>query len=377
VIHFFRRRDRDSGDEADDDELDDDESSDEDGDDDLEDDDDEEEDDDLEDGDADDGDDDDDDQGAFADDGALDDEEQLDDEAAVDDEDAAEQAPPGVVERPGGLLSKVAGNLVMYHDARSLHSEQYRTCRTNLTALNRAGGPWAVVVTSSRKGEGKSVTTANLAACLAELPGQRVCLIDADFRSPAQGPIFGVPNVPGLVELIMDEAPLKQVLGRTVVANLDLLPAGREPLSPAELLGGERFGNLLGELKRRYTWILIDTPPVNPYTDACVLAARCNGALLVVRMEQTARDQTQRAMASIKAAGGRVLGTFLTGLDTDREDGDRYGYYRADSGDKEVAKQEAARVRARRQAERRLRRQERAYLRDKRRRERKAEEPEI
>jgi capsular exopolysaccharide synthesis family protein len=372
VIHFFRRRDRDSGDEADDDELDD-ESSDEDGDD------------ELEDGDADDGDDEDDgggdDQGAFEDDGALDDEEELDDEEAVDDgeddEDADEQAPPGVVERPGGLLSKVAGNLVMYHDARSLHSEQYRTCRTNLTALNRAGGPWAVVVTSSRKGEGKSVTTANLAACLAELPGQRVCLIDADFRSPAQGPIFGVPNVPGLVELIMDEAPLKQVLGRTVVANLDLLPAGREPLSPAELLGGERFGNLLGELKRRYTWILIDTPPVNPYTDACVLAARCNGALLVVRMEQTARDQTQRAMASIKAAGGRVLGTFLTGLDTDREDGDRYGYYRADSGDKEVAKQEAARVRARRQAERRLRRQERAYLRDKRRRERKAEEPEI
>jgi capsular exopolysaccharide synthesis family protein len=314
-----------------------------------------------------------------ADDEADDDEEYEDDEDGEDDDEDDEEGvePPGVVERPGGLLSKVAGNLVMYHDPRSLHAEQYRTCRTNLTALNRAGGPWALVVTSSRKGEGKSVTVANLAACLAELPGQRVCLIDADFRSPAQGAIFGVENVPGIVELIMDEEPLKQVLGRTVVPGLDLLPAGREPLSPAELLGGERFGNLLGELKRRYTWILIDTPPVNPYTDACVLAARCNGALLVVRMEQTARDQTQRAMASIKAAGGRVLGTFLTGLNTDREDGDRYGYYRIDSGDKEVAKQEAARLRARREAERRLRRQERAYLREKQRRESRAEEPEI
>lgn len=265
-------------------------------------------------------------------------------------------------ERPGGLLSRIGPALVMYHDPRSLHAEQYRACRTNLAALNRAGGPWAVVVTSSRKGEGKSVSSANLAACFAELPGTRVCLVDTDFRMPSQAALYGLSNVPGVTELLADAATLKQVVTPTVVPNLDLLPAGREPKSPAELLGGERFGNLLGELKRRYTWVLIDTPPVHPYTDACVLAPRTNGVLLVVRMEETARELAQRSMDSIRAAGGRVLGSFLTGLPTDREDADRVGYYRVDAGEKELAQREREREKHRAEAEKRLRSQERAWL---------------
>ena len=270
---------------------------------------------------------------------------------------------PAFPERPGGLLSKVAAPLVMYHDPRSLHAEQYRACRTNLAALNRAGGPWAIVVTSSRKGEGKSVTAANLAACLAELPGTRVCLLDTDFRMPSQASLFGQPNEPGLSELLQDRASLKQALRPTVVSGLDVIPSGAEPRSPAELLGGDRFGNLLDELKRRYNWVLIDTPPVHPYTDACVLTPRTNGALLVVRMEATARDLVRRTIASVTAAGGRVIGSFLTGLPTDREDADRVGYYRVDDSGKDVASREREREKHRVEAEKRLREQEQAYLR--------------
>ena len=186
-------------------------------------------------------------------------------------------APAGKAERPGGLLSSIAQNVVMYHDPRSMHAEQYRTCRTNLTALNRAGAPWAVVVTSSRKGEGKSVTAANLAVCLAEMPAMRVCLIDGDFRAAAQSELFGVDNTPGLADLLGDHAKLGHVMRTTALSKLDVIPAGDEPASTAEMLGGERFANLLGELKRRYSWIVIDTPPVQPYTDACV-ATSCRGA---------------------------------------------------------------------------------------------------
>lgn len=277
-------------------------------------------------------------------------------------------APPADAERPGGLLSRIAQNVIMYHDPRSLHAEQYRTCRTNLTALNRGGAPWAMVVTSSRKGEGKSVTAANLAVCLAELPATRVCLIDADFRAAAQATIFGVDNTPGLAELLTDQAKLGPVFRNTAIAQLDVMPSGDEPPSPAELLGGERFANLLGELKRRYTWIVIDTPPVNPYTDACVASSRTNGALLVVRMQQTQRDLVQRAAQSIVAAGGRLLGTFLTGLPPDREQYDYYTYDRTSTaGDKTRSKHEVARQKAKRDAERRLRQQEKAYLKQARR----------
>lgn len=272
-------------------------------------------------------------------------------------------APPGTTERPGGLLSRIAANVVMYHDPKSMHAEQYRACRTNLTAINRGGAPWAIVVTSSRKGEGKSVTAANLAVCLAELPGTRVCLIDADFRAAAQANIFGVDNVPGLSELLTDQAKLGPVMRTTAIAKLDVMPSGDEPPSSAELLGGERFANLLGELKRRYTWIVVDTPPVNPYTDACVATARTNGALLVVRMQQTQRDLVQRAAQSLVAAGGRLLGSFLTGLPPDREQYDYYTYDRTSTaGDKSRSRHQAARQKAKREAERRLRQQEKAYL---------------
>ncbi len=281
---------------------------------------------------------------------------------------------PTEFERPGGLLSRVDQNLIMYHDARSLHAEQYRACRTNLTAMNREGGPWALVVTSSVKGEGKSVTTANLAACMAELPGTRVCLLDTDFRAPSQSGIFGIPEEPGISELILDEASFKDVLYPTVVKNLDLVPAGREPASPAELLSSERFINLLQELKRRYSWVIIDTPPVNPYTDGCVLAAITNGALVVLRMEETNRELVQRTMQNIRTAGGRVLGTFLTGLAPDRDDSDRAGYYRVDASDREMTRKGSARLKARKKAEARLRQQEKAYLRKVNKQQRKEEE---
>jgi capsular exopolysaccharide synthesis family protein len=285
--------------------------------------------------------------------------------------------PPAQAERPGGLLSRVSSALLLYHDPRSPHAEQYRAFRTNLTALNRGGGPWAVVFTSARKGEGKSITTANVAACLAELPGSRVCLLDVDFRRPALAALLGLDNQPGLTELLSDEANLQRVLRPTVVPGLDLLPAGDEPRNPAELLGGERLANLLAELKRRYTWILIDTPPVNPFTDACVLAPRTNGVVVVVRMEQTPRDLVQRSMQSIQRAGGKVLGSFLTGMASDREDADRGGYARID---REGESQDAGRSAARREAEKRLRGQEQAWLKkqdEERRAEEREREPEV
>ena len=267
-------------------------------------------------------------------------------------------------ERPGGLLSKVDGHLVMYHEPAGLQAEQYRACRTNLTALNTGGAPWAVVVTSSKRGEGKSVTAANLAACLAELPGTRVCLLDLDSRKPSLTELLGIDLEVGVTELVRGEATFNEVKVASIIPNMDVIGSGSEPHSPAELLGSEQFVNLMEELKRRYSWIILDAPPVNPWTDACVVSALVNGALLVVRLQDMPRHVVNRSIENIGAAGGRVLGSFLTGLIPDAaDDSSHYGYGRAfvaNYGDEEDS--EGSRLKQREKAEKRLRKQERAFL---------------
>jgi capsular exopolysaccharide synthesis family protein len=267
------------------------------------------------------------------------------------------------MERPGGLLSRVDGHLVMYHDPGGLQAEQYRACRTNLTALNRNGAPWALVITSSKRGEGKSVTAANLAACLAEIPGTRVCLLDLDSRAPSQAQLFGADQGIGVTELVSGEATINQVLKPTVVPGLDFVSAGREHENPAELLGGQSFIDVMDDLKRRYSWVIMDAPPVNPWTDACVVSALVNGALVVVRLQDTPRATVTRTMESINAAGGKVMGSFLTGLIPDVDEAAREGYARADSVEWGAPDEGLpARQKARERAEKRLRRQERAVL---------------
>ncbi len=285
---------------------------------------------------------------------------------ALGDASEVTQDETGELERPGGLLSKVDGHLVMYHDPSGLLAEQYRACRTNLSALNPSGAPWAIVVTSSKRGEGKSITAANLAACMAEVPGTRVCLLDLDSRAPGIGNAFGIEMERGVTELIKGEVSLNHVRIPSVVPNLDLVCAGAEPDSPAELLGSDSFVHLMDELKRRYTWIILDAPPVNPWTDACVVSALVNGALLVVRLQDTARNTVNRSIENIRAAGGRVIGSFLTGLASDPLDAAHYGYgYDRDegydwSGSGPRTEETLGKDRAR--AEKRLRKQERALL---------------
>lgn len=273
-----------------------------------------------------------------------------------------EAAPGNQAERPGGLLSRIAPNIVMYHDNNSVQAEQYRQCRTNLTALNKAGAPWVIAVTSSRKGEGKSVTVANLAVCLAELPGTRVCLLDADTRSPQVAGYFGLNPREGLTEHLRDGVPYQDIVHPTMIESLDCIHAGDQGHNPAELLGKERFVTLLNELRRRFSWILIDTPPVNPFTDAAVVAAQSNGALLVVRLQETPRALVNSTIDTLTTAGGKVIGSFVTGMTPDQANEDQATYYKTDGANPEETKASVAGARKARKEERGRLKTERALL---------------
>jgi capsular exopolysaccharide synthesis family protein len=205
-------------------------------------------------------------------------------------------------------------HLVMYHEPQSALAEQYRTFRTNLVAMNPGGAPRAIGVTSTLKGEGKSLTVANLALALAELPDTRVLVVDADLRAPVQGALFGLPREPGLSDVVLDFAPLDKVIARTTVAGLNVLAAGRPVKNPSELLGSSRMSDLVSALKAEYNYMMFDTPPSLPFADAAVLGHRLDGMIFVVRAEMTPREHAARAVELLRNASCNVLGTFLAGV---------------------------------------------------------------
>jgi capsular exopolysaccharide synthesis family protein len=205
-------------------------------------------------------------------------------------------------------------HLVVYHDPKGMLAEQYRSFRTNLMALNRDRSRRALLFTSSVKGEGKSVTVANVALCLTEVTANKVVIVDADFRNPAQSALFGLGGGAGLSDLMLDGLSLERVVAPTKARNLFVVRAGREPKNPSELLSSDRMLNVLQALKAEFHYVLFDTPPVLPYTDASTLATRTEGVVFVVRMDRTPKSQIERAVKTLREAGGNIIGTFLAGI---------------------------------------------------------------
>ncbi|MFH0944735.1 MAG: CpsD/CapB family tyrosine-protein kinase [Planctomycetota bacterium] len=210
--------------------------------------------------------------------------------------------------------SSIDDHVIMYHEPRSIQAEQYRAFRTNLLAMHKGRGSRAMAITSPMKGEGKSLSAVNIAICLAEAPGTRICLVDTDFRAPRIAGLLGVGPGPGLSDLLIDELGLNSVLVETRVRDLFVIRSGREPRNPSELLGSDRIRDLMATLKTDFTHIICDTPPVNPYTDASVLGAHMDGVLLVVRLGRTEKEQAERAKHVLERAGVNLIGTFLTDM---------------------------------------------------------------
>lgn len=201
-------------------------------------------------------------------------------------------------------------------------AEQYRTLRTNLLAQATVHGMKAFCVTSSLPGEGKSVSSANLACVLAEDPEKKVVLIDGDMRKPTIHRLMGVDNHRGLADYLAGGSMLEMALQRSRLQNLWVLPAGHVPQNPTELLAGKRMEDLIARLRRDYDFVVIDSPPVISTTDAAVISPRVDGTLVVVRMERTQREVVRHAVDLLRKGRGNVVGTILTGLQ-----GDVSGYY--------------------------------------------------
>jgi len=210
-------------------------------------------------------------------------------------------------------------------------SEAYRTLRTNVMFVNAEQRQLKLImVTSPGPGEGKSTTAANLAITLAQ-QGAPTLLVDADLRRPLVHRAFNLVQEPGLTDVLVGKAQLREAIRPNVVPKLDVLPAGALPPNPSELLGSEPMHRLLDQLRGQYETIIFDSPPTLAVTDATVLGAEADAVILVVRAGETEEVAAQRAIAQLRRVQARVAGSVLNGLQKHR---DRYynyyAYYRGD-----------------------------------------------
>lgn len=211
--------------------------------------------------------------------------------------------------------------LVPHFHPKLAAAEAYRTLRTALL-LSSAGGLRSVVISSAVAGEGKTVTAANLAVVLAQL-GREVALVDGDLRRSRQHQIFSVSNRLGLANYLAGDAPTENIIFPTRIPKLSLIPAGPHPPNPAELLSSSLMSDLLTMLQQRFQFVVVDTPPVLPVTDASIVSAHCAGLVLCVGANQVLREELRSCWERLQVAGVRVLGVVVNRF---RPELSRYGY---------------------------------------------------
>lgn len=226
----------------------------------------------------------------------------------------------------------------------SIAAESYRTLRTNIQYSSFDESLKTIVITSSEPGEGKTTTAGNLALSLAK-DEKRVMLIDCDLRKPSIHRRFKISNGGGISEVIIGKNSLESVT-REVFKNLDVITSGNIPPNPAEMLGSKPMQIILNNLKEKYDYVILDTPPVLPVTDAQVLSAKVDGVILVVKAEKTKSDSIIKAKKLLDKVHAKFIGSILNDIDI-KKNSYYYYYGNEDDGHKRVKKKARKRARAR------------------------------
>jgi capsular exopolysaccharide synthesis family protein len=209
-------------------------------------------------------------------------------------------------------------------DASRAALEAYRGLRTRLMRAQAKTGLKSIAITSSLPGEGKTLTTMNLGLCYAQLPQQRVLVIDADLRTCGLTAMLEHPSTPGLAEVLAGEIAPDEAIVATNQKNLFVLPAGTVLSSPPELFTGTRWQEFMGRCGELFKVILIDTPPILPLADFELISAACDGVVMVVRAHHGQRETLQKTASALDAK--KLLGVVFNATDVGGKDYYGYGY---------------------------------------------------
>ena len=187
----------------------------------------------------------------------------------------------------------------------------------------------SLLITSGLPAEGKTTTATNTAISLAQT-GARVLLIDADMRRPRMHSVFGISNNTGLSTLLSSSLVESEVLTTIKMddkTKLNVLPSGPIPPNPAELIGSEQMANLLKIVQRHFTHVVVDSPPINSFTDGVLVASMVDGVILVVHSGRSSRQVVRRAKQILQDVGARIFGVVLNNIDINSHD--NYYYYQS------------------------------------------------
>lgn len=216
--------------------------------------------------------------------------------------------------------------LVALKDPRNPLVESFRTFRTNLSYLNVEDDSNSFIISSAGPNEGKTTTAMNLAVVLAD-SGARVVLVDADLRKPSIAKTLGIEGGVGLSDLLAGKASFEDVLQQFGRQYLFVLPAGRIPPNPSELLGSKTMGKVLDMLSEHFDYVIIDTPPVLAVTDAAVLSKKVGGTLMIAAAGKVRKQELSNALEALDTVGGNIVGIVVTMVPTKGPDAYSYSSY--------------------------------------------------
>ena len=217
-------------------------------------------------------------------------------------------------------------DLIAVHSPKSTASESFRGIRTGILFSSADAEPQVILVSSAGPEEGKTSCAANLAVTMAQ-SGSRVLIIDCDMRRPRIHKLFNIGRDTGISSVLVGSSELNDVVVTADIANLDIIPCGPIPPNPSELLGSRKMEHLIKTLRKKYTRIIIDSPPLTAVTDSVLLSKVVDGTILVIRAGETPRQVVQNGLSQLRTVNAHVLGAVLNGVTTGKDSYYYYQYY--------------------------------------------------
>ncbi len=212
--------------------------------------------------------------------------------------------------------SNINPHVVAHLYPKSPISEQYRKLRENIKTIIQEHNVKVLAVTSSVLAEGKSITALNLAVSMTkDIDCRNVLLVDCDLRRGNIDGSLGLKSKVGLSEYLLLGADTDSILYKTKINKLTIIPRGKVTENPAELLASAKMGDLLEKLKKKFDFIVLDTPPVIPIADSSIISAQADGVLMVVRAGKTQRGVVKHAQELLDQAKANLLGYVLTHIE--------------------------------------------------------------
>ena len=222
--------------------------------------------------------------------------------------------------------------LIVHQDPKSPISEAYRGIRTNLQFANVDQSFKTILVTSATAGEGKTTTLCNLAATLADA-GHKVAIVDCDLRKPRIHKFFGISNQSGVTDILMNNDAYGLYTHESYHKNIFIITSGKIPTNPSELLNSEAMKRFVMRLKEAFDYIIIDTPPVVPVTDALIMSTYIDKVVLVCASGQLEIDMAKKAKESLEKVNASILGVVLNKIPVNAKKYHYYYYYKNEEGD--------------------------------------------